>query len=329
MATNTDWCLAEDRMSKTTKIVLGVVGGVVLLCVVVSASASAGMFFSRFGMPMGLASAVVMRPFVQVQPDTYGQPYRMPMFGQSQADGFGDCPYADECPRQRGDGGRWLPGQDDFRMPFGRFGLDPEDEFGPGGMMGPGGRMWGFALGTEPSAEPLSVEQAVASAEAYLAGIEASDLEVAEVMVFDNHAYVEVKDPATGEGAIELLVDPVSQRAMLEFGPSMMWNTTYGMHNAARMHGGMMGQAFGPETAPQGEMTVTPVQAAEAAQAYLDEAFAGQTVSDEVETFPGYYTLHVLENGEVVGMMSVNGYTGQVWYHSWHGNLLEMQEFGE
>jgi heat shock protein HslJ len=189
--------------------------------------------------------------------------------------------------------------------------------------------MWGFALGSEPSAEPLSVEQAVASAEAYLAGIEASDLEVAEVMVFDNHAYVEVKDPATGEGAIELLVDPASQRAMLEFGPSMMWNTTYGMHNAARMHGGMMGQAFGPETAPQGEMTVTPEQAAEAAQTYLDEAFAGQTVSDEVETFPGYYTLHVLENGEVVGMMSVNGYTGQVWYHSWHGNLLEMQEFGE
>jgi hypothetical protein len=176
--------------------------------------------------------------------------------------------------------------------------------------------MWGFALGSEPSAEPLSVEQAVASAKAYLAGIEASDLEVAEVMVFDNHAYVEVKDPA-------------SQRAMLEFGPSMMWNTTYGMHNAARMHGGMMGQAFGPETAPQGEMTVTPEQAAEAAQAYLNEAFAGKTVSDEVETFPGYYTLHVLENGEVVGMMSVNGYTGQVWYHSWHGNLLEMQEFDE
>lgn len=318
-------------MSKTTKIVLGIVGGVILLCVLVTTAASAGFFFSRVGMPMGLASAAVMRPYVLAQPDTYDRPYRMPMFGEGRgyADSEGECPYEGACPMRPGVDGRRPFGPEGYRMPFGMFGLDPEDEFGPGGMMGPGGRMGGFTFGTDPSAEPLSVEQAVAAAEAYLAGIETTGLEVAEVMVFDNHAYVEIKDPTSGEGAIELLVDPVSQRAFLEFGPSMMWNTTYGMHNAARMHGGMMGPAFGPETAPQGEMTVTPEQAAVAAQDYLSEAFPGRAGADEVEKFPGYYTLHVLENGEVVGMMSVNGYTGQVWYHSWHGDLLEMQEFDE
>jgi hypothetical protein len=51
-------------------------------------------------------------------------------------------------------------------------------------------------------------------------------------------------------------------------------------------------------------------------------------VDEDVEAFPGYYTLHVLEDGEIVGMLSVNGYTGNVWYHHWHGELLEMQEAG-
>jgi len=316
-------------MSKTAKIVVGVIGGVVLLCVIAAGSAGAGFAFSRMAIPMGLIGADAIRPLVQVQPDQDGQPYRMPMYGQRPGDGNGDCPYADECPRERGGGGRRPSEQDDFRMPFGMFGLDPEDGFGPGGMMGPGGRMRGFGLGTDPSAEPLTAEQAVAAAEAYLAGIEATDLEVAEVMVFDNHAYVEIKDPATGAGAIELLVDPVSQRAMLEFGPSMMWNTEYGMHAQGGMRGGMMGSLLAPEAIPSGEMTVTPDEATAAAQAYLDEAFPGRTVEADVETFPGYYTLHVVQDGEVVGMLSVNGYTGQVWYHSWHGDLLEMQESAE
>jgi len=315
-------------MSKTTKIVLGVIAGIVLLCVVVAGAAGAGFAFARAASPLGLASATALRPYMQAQPEMYDRPYRMPMDGQGRGSDQGDCPYGEACPRFRGEDGRRPPGQDNFRMPFGRQGLDPDGEFGPGGMMGPGSRMWGFALGTDPTAEPLTVEQAVAAAEAYLAGIEATELEVAEVMVFDNHADVEIKDPATGKGTIELLVDPVSQRAMLEFGPSMMWNTVYGMHALGGMRGGMMGQLV-PQEAPQGEMTVTPVQAAEAAQNYLAQAFPGRTASDEVETFPGYYTLHVLEDGEVVGMLSVNGYTGRVWYHQWHGALLEMQEFGE
>ena len=226
-------------MSKTAKIVVGVIGGVVLLCVIAAGSAGAGFAFSRMAIPMGLTGADALRPLVQ--PNQDGEPYRMPMYGQRPGGGNGDCPYADECPRERGGGGRRPPGQDGFRMPFGMFGPDPEDGFGPGGMMGPGSRMWGFGLGTDASAVPLTAEQAVAATEAYLARIEAADLEVAEVMIFDNHAYVEVKDPATGAGAIELLVDPVNQRAMLEFGPSMMWNTEYGMHAQGGMRGGMRG----------------------------------------------------------------------------------------
>jgi len=315
-------------MSKTTKIVLGVIGGLLVLCLVGAASAGAGFAFARGSMATGLIGLSAMRQFSPEVPEADDLPYRMPMFEYGPFTDDDGCRDDGNCPRQPRGGGRgWM--QEDFRMPHGMFGTDPEEWFGQGGMMGPNSRMWGFTFGSDPSAEPLTVDQAVAAAEEYLAGIEATDLEVAEVMVFDNHAYVEVKDPATGEGAIELLVDPVSQRAMLEIGPSMMWNTEYGMHTLGGMRGGMMGQLVGPQPVPQGEMTVTPEQAAEAAQAYLDEAFPGRTVSTEVEEFPGYYTVHVMENGDVVGMLSVNGYTGQVIYHHWHGELLEMQEFGE
>jgi len=44
----------------------------------------------------------------------------------------------------------------------------------------------------------------------------------------------------------------------------------------------------------------------------------------EADSFPGYYTLHTLKSGKIAGMLSVNATTGQVWYHSWHGDFVAM-----
>jgi hypothetical protein len=51
--------------------------------------------------------------------------------------------------------------------------------------------------------------------------------------------------------------------------------------------------------------------------------------TEEPDQFYGYYTLHIKDQGEVAGMLSVNGYTGQVWYHSWHGPFIAMEEEAE
>ncbi|MCJ7513051.1 MAG: hypothetical protein MUO23_08790 [Anaerolineales bacterium] len=320
-------------MSKTTKIVLGVIGGVVALCILSVVLMSAGFWFGRASFPIGVAGMMgttFERPFVQNLPQLRGDDDRRPMdrWGESE----GECPLGNSCPGQpRRQGGC---GQDrhNFRMPFGMFGCGLDESFGPDGMMGPGGMMGGFGWSSNPSAEPLTIDQAVAAAKAYLAEQDLTDLQVAEVMVFDNHAYVEVRDPATGKGAIELLVDPTSGKAFPEFGPSMMWNTEYGMH-ASGMGGwmgrGMMGSNAEGWQVPEGDVTVTPEQARQAAQDYLDQNFEGRTASDDVESFPGYFTLHVLEGTDVVGMLSVNAYSGEVWYHQWHGELLEMEEFAE
>ena len=46
----------------------------------------------------------------------------------------------------------------------------------------------------------------------------------------------------------------------------------------------------------------------------------------DVDGFYGYYTIDILRDGRIAGMLSVNGYTRQVFLHTWHGNLLEMVE---
>lgn len=52
------------------------------------------------------------------------------------------------------------------------------------------------------------------------------------------------------------------------------------------------------------------------------------TKAEDAEAFYGYYTLHVLKDGKIYGMLSVNAYTGAVWYHNWHGAFVKILEVG-
>ena len=74
------------------------------------------------------------------------------------------------------------------------------------------------------------------------------------------------------------------------------------------------------------ELSVNPEDALKVAQSYLDQFAPGVDVSDEITKFYGYYTIDIEENGEIVGMLSVNGFTRQVFPHTWHGDFIEMSE---
>jgi hypothetical protein len=93
---------------------------------------------------------------------------------------------------------------------------------------------------TNPSATPLTVDQAFQSATTYLTSLNNPDLKIAEVMVFDNNAYVRVIEQSTGIGAFELLVNPSTLAVTPEPGPNMMWNLKYGGMNHQNMMGGGM-----------------------------------------------------------------------------------------
>ena len=104
----------------------------------------------------------------------------------------------------------------------------------------------------------------------------------------------------------------------------MMWNTAYD-HMGGMMMGtqsGMMGNI----ALTNAEMPVDAATALVDAQQYLDTYLPNATVDETVDTFSGYYTMHILEDGEVTGMLSVNGYTHQVFIHTWHGDFIEMTD---
>jgi hypothetical protein len=215
------------------------------------------------------------------------------------------------------------------------------------GMMGPG-MMGGWgSSGLYGNVEPLSLEKAKGAVEDYLAALGNDDLALHEIMIFDNNAYAEVVEKSSGIGAFEVLVDPVSLAVYPEPGPNMMWNLKYGHMDGLGMtlaparsagvgnfgrpqRGGMMGpgRMMRGLTVPNAssEMPVSPEQAIQTAQSYLDRYLTGTKVEDGANPFYGYYTLDVQRDGKTVGMLSVNGYTGQVFPHTWHGKFVETSE---
>ena len=228
-------------------------------------------------------------------------------------------------------------------------------EGGFGGMMGGFGGMMGGGMMVNPNnpfyiaPQPLTLDEASTVLNAYLADLNDANLAYQDVMVFDNHTYAQIIEKDSGTGVMEVLIDPTTKAVYPEMGPNMMWNQKYGMmsgYGRYGMMGGMMGNMMGGANngmtlAPArsagvgnvfnfssvdspAELTVTPEQAVTTAQSYLDTNFAtaGLTADEHADPFYGYYTLHVIRDGETVGMLSVNGYSGAVWPHTWHGQLL-------
>lgn len=230
---------------------------------------------------------------------------------------------------------------------FAHFGyMDPSMASGYGmmsnaGMMGGYGMMMSSPNSSLLGIEPISLVDAEAAIRSYLDIIQDDNLDIGEIMVFDNHAYAQIVELDTGIGALEVLVDPVTLAVSPEPGPNMMWNLKY-----SRMSGfgefGMMGMmgTFGSGIAESidemmngatagdisADLPVPPEEAVEVAQRYLDVYVPGAEADEHADPFYGYYTIHVLRDGDTVGMLSVNGYTRQVFLHSWHGDLLDMTE---
>ena len=201
----------------------------------------------------------------------------------------------------------------------------------PGGKQGRGmmergrapGMMGGFRSGAA-AATPLSIVQVNEAVNKYLSTLDNSDLQIGEVMIFDNHAYARVVEKSTGIGAFEVLVDPLTQAVYPEHGANMMWNLKYGgMNHAGMMGGGIWNSAPADVSA---EMSVSEEQARQAAQKYLESNLPGSTIAETAEPFYGYYTIDILRDGKIVGMLSVNGFSAQVFPHVWHGNFIEMSE---
>ena len=190
------------------------------------------------------------------------------------------------------------------------------------------------------AAKPVDIDEAAAQVQQYLASAGYKNLVVSHVEEFSNNTYVVVKEKDTGKGAFELLV---TSYGITQEPQSMMWNAKYGhmagwgVSGTAAGFGCPMGGFgrgyYGPGALRSGSTpgtqpgtqpapaTLTLAEAQTAAQQYLDQAFPGAKLSEGTE-FYGYYTFDFDREGQGAGMLSVNAYTGQVWYHSWHGQFI-------
>jgi hypothetical protein len=199
------------------------------------------------------------------------------------------------------------------------------------GMMG-GGMMGGYDFGDLADVDPLSIDDAIVALDEHLASLGNDDLTLGEVMIFDNHAYAQILDKSSDSGVFEVLVDPVSRKVYPEPGPNMMWNTEYspmsGFGGYSMMGGmmgnGMMGGDMMGNFVPGAEISVTGEEAIDIAQQYLDTYLPRTTADETADPFPGYYTIHILRDGETIGMLSVNANSSQVFLHHWHGDFVEM-----
>jgi hypothetical protein len=206
------------------------------------------------------------------------------------------------------------------------------------------------AAGSTPATTPThsvgSLDDAHAAFERAVKGYGNPNLKVGEVMEFTNNYYAEVKEKDTGIGAMELLINRPGSRVYPEPGPNMMWNTKYGMMSGNGGYGrmmrpggrgmmgpngnGMMGGSSASASAQNApgnttdKMAVSPEQARKIADAYLSRV-SPDTKAEQPERFHGYYTIDTEKDGKTVGMLSVNGYSGEVWYHSWHGPFIAKQ----
>ena len=164
---------------------------------------------------------------------------------------------------------------------------------------------------------PLNITTAKTIAENYVASTGNPDLKVKQIEEYQANFYIQVSEKSTGNGAFELLINKYTGSIYPEMGPNMMWNTKYGM-----MRGGILGGIYGTPTTT---MAVTQTQAQTNAQQYLTTYLPGTTTGD-ITTFYGYYTIEVVNGTTPYGMLSVNGYSGQVWFHTWHGAFIQEQD---
>jgi hypothetical protein len=191
-------------------------------------------------------------------------------------------------------------------------------------MMWEGDRGWSSRNGSlwsesNGGGNVLSIKEAEEALNSYIADYNAiEELHLSEIMIFDNHAYAIVKEEDTGIGAFELLVDPETLVVFPEMGPNMMWNLKY-----SHMRGGMMSGGLNSSTE---KMPISEEEALEIANEYLSRNGSGLIAEGHPDRFYGYYTIHTEKDGEIVGMLSVNGLDGEVFLHTWHGEFIEMTE---
>jgi hypothetical protein len=177
--------------------------------------------------------------------------------------------------------------------------------------------------GSNENGKKLSSDDVETIVEDYIKGY-GDDLKVSDIFVYkDADYYVSVEERDTGRGAMELLVNPYTGQIYPEYGPNMMWNEKYSMYGGYGMMGGT--SKYEQYNNIDSSKQINKEEAIKIADEYVKKNIGKEfSVPGDGHEFYGYYTFHIDQGDNAVGMMSVNYYTEDSWYHDWHGELEQV-----
>lgn len=173
------------------------------------------------------------------------------------------------------------------------------------GMMGGGYNAASLGINLA-NGQVTSDDQVIAIAKAYVQVLN-QDLSIDEIHEYSDSYEVELKESKTENKAFEFMISKNEGYIFIEMGPNVMWNNKYG-----RMNWG-----------ESGNTQIAAEQAAKAAQDYVNQQMGSAYTLEQPEVAPGYYEFMILKDGKDYAELDVNGYTGRVWFESWHGPILK------
>ena len=151
-------------------------------------------------------------------------------------------------------------------------------------------------------------------------------LKISMVYIFeDRDPYFLITEVNTDRGAMELRASVRSGVVYAERSIADIWNVKYTqrMGNRRIMGSGMMGGYYRDYDS---DNELTHEEAVEIAENYVTLKMEGIVLDANHHTFYGYYAFHLLKDREIVGILRVNGFDGQVSITRFTGALVEINK---
>ncbi|HIE27446.1 TPA: c-type cytochrome [Candidatus Poribacteria bacterium] len=174
----------------------------------------------------------------------------------------------------------------------------------------------------EEIGEEVNIDKAKEIAQEYLFYLNFPDLTLGELVEYNQSFVVKYQEKSTGRYAFDVLLDKHDGGIYPAMGPTMGWNTKYGGADGMMggMQGGMMGDLFG-------DTRVNLDEAQRLAQKFLAQNNLQMTLnSDHLHLYYGFYEFHCEKDGLPTYLIAVNGYTGQVFYETWLGQIVSIAD---
>jgi hypothetical protein len=151
-------------------------------------------------------------------------------------------------------------------------------------------------------------------------------LKISMIYVFeDRDPYFLITEVDTDRGAMELRASVRTGQIYPDRSVASMWNVKYTQHMGNRriIGSGMMGGYYRDYDL---DNELTHEESVEIAQNYVTLKTDGYVLDADHHTFYGYYAFHLLNDSEIVGILRINAYSGQVAFSRFSGTLVEINK---